>query len=491
MRRTARSTLVVLVALMVLTAACGSSGGDDDALDVNGDQGFEIDDDLDGAIDDPIAPSTGLDGDDAPTSDEVVQAALSDVDDFWNREYEDLYGDPYETIEGGYWPYGPDSEQPPCGDPAPAYSDIADNAFYCPSADLVAWDNASLVPGLYEQYGGFTLGIVFAHEFGHAIQTRASVEGDTIMTELQADCFAGAWTGDVAEGNSTYFELQLDDLDKAIAGFLDLRDSVGTAAEDPQAHGTGFDRIGAFSEGFDQGLERCADYPDLFDAGELVVTESEFTDPEDYERGGNLPLDEAVSLAVDDLQQFWTVIFAELGQPAWDPVDDVVPLDPDTDEVTCGDETYSGDVLVNASFYCVTDDTIYLDAANLVPSLYDVGDYAVATELARQFAYAAQVRLGNLENTLATNLQADCYAGVYAFSGFSVNRGEDQLLVLSPGDLDEAVIAFLLTSDSSSEADNDSDTSVGTAFQRFDAYRTGFLEGIATCDEIAASAKDG
>src|SRR6185436_4509153 len=138
-------------------------------------------------------------------------------------------------------------------DPAPEYADIADNAFYCPSADLVAWDNASLVPGMYEQYGGFTLGIVFAHEFGHAIQTRADIEGDTIMTELQADCFAGAWTGDVAEGNASYFELELADLDKAIAGFLDLRDSVGTAAEDPQAHGTGFDRIGAFSEGFDQG----------------------------------------------------------------------------------------------------------------------------------------------------------------------------------------------------------------------------------------------
>jgi predicted metalloprotease len=343
---------------------------------------------------------------------------------------------------------------------------------------------------MYEQYGGFTLGIVFAHEFGHAIQARAGVEGDTIMTELQADCFAGAWTGDVAAGNADYFALTLDDLDKAIAGFLDLRDSVGTGAEDPQAHGTGFDRIGAFSEGFEEGLDRCADYPDLFDAGELVVTESEFTDPEDYERGGNLPLEEAVSLAVDDLQQFWGVIFTELGQPAWDPVDDVVPMDPDTDEITCGDDTYSGDVLVNASFYCVPDDTIYVDAKNLVPSLYEVGDYAVATELARQFAYAAQVRLGNLENTLATNLQADCYAGVYAYSGFSGNRGDDQLLSLSPGDLDEAVIAFLLTSDSSAEAEDDDDATVGTAFQRFDAYRTGFLDGIDTCDEIAASASD-
>ncbi len=319
------------------------------------------------------------------------------------------------------------------------------------------------MPALYEQYGGFTLGIVFAHEFGHAVQTRAGVEGDTIMTELQADCFAGAWTADVADGNSHFFELQLDDLDKAIAGFLELRDGTGTDAADPAAHGTGFDRIGAFTEGFEDGLERCGDYPDLYDAGELVIVEVPFTDVEDFERGGNLPLDEIVGLAVDDLQQFWGVVFGELGQE-WDPVDLVSPIDPDTDEITCGEDTYSGDVLVNASFYCVPSDTIYLDAANLVPALYEIGDYAVATELARQFAYAAQVRLGNLDNNLATNLQADCYAGVYAYSGFSINRGEEQLLQLSPGDLDEAVIAFLLTSDSSADVDEDGNVSVGTAF---------------------------
>ena len=105
----------------------------------------------------------------------------------------------------------------------------------------------------------------------------------------------------------------------------------------------------------------------------------------------------------------------------------------------------------------------------------------LATELARQYAYAAQVRLGNNDNTLGTNLQADCYAGLYASSGFLVNR-ENQQLVLSPGDLDESVIAFLLTSDDGS--------SVGTAFQRFDAFRTGFEQGIEACDAILAETDD-
>jgi predicted metalloprotease len=482
MRRTGL-TILALFALLAVVACGSASDSGTDPLAVNGDSGFEGS----GDVDDPIAPDTGIGSKDAPDSDEVVAAALEDVDAFWAREYKGVYGSPYETLSGGYWPYGPDSEQPPCGEPAPAYEDIAENAFYCPSDDLIAWDNVNLVPEMYDTYGGFSVGIVFAHEFGHAIQERAGVAGDTIMTELQADCFAGAWTKDVAKGKSDHFALRLDSLDKAVAGFLDLRDDVGGDAADPQAHGTGFDRIGAFTEGFDEGLDRCKDYPDLYDAGELVVVEVPFTDQEDFERGGDLPLDQLVDLATQDLEQFWSVVFGELGQ-TWDPVDGVSAIDPATDEVTCGDETYLGYVLVDASFYCVPSDTIYVDGSDLIPSLYDVGDYAVATELARQYAYAAQSRLGNDENTLATNLQADCYAGVYAYSGFSVNRGDDQILQLSPGDLDEAVIAFLLTSDSSADVDDDQSVSVGTAFDRFEAYRFGFLNGVQACDEAAASA---
>ncbi len=488
MRRLAAFTLVellavitiiaLLLALLTLAAACASEA-DDNPLSL---EGFELEDDLEGEIDGPIAPGTGLGRGDAPSSDEVVQAALVDVDAFWEREYEGVYGEPYEPISGGFWAYGPETEPPPCGNPPPDYADIAGNAFFCPGDDLIAWDNVNLVPGLYDAFGGFTIGIVMAHEFGHAIQDRAGVAGDTIMTELQADCFAGAWTADVADGNSEFFELRIEDLDKAIAGFLELRDGVGTDAADPAAHGTGFDRIGAFTEGFEQGLEHCATYPDLYDAGELVIVEVPFTDVEDFERGGNLPLDELFDLALQDLEHFWTVLFTELGQ-AWTPVGGTVPIDPEVDEVTCGEETYSGEVLENAAFYCVATDEIYLDV-NRIEGLYEIGDYAVATDIARQYAYAAQVRLGNLENTLAANLQADCLAGLYAASGFTVNRGEEQILVLSPGDLDEAVIAFLVTSDS---AASEGELTVGTAFERFDAYRSGFVEGVGACDAILAS----
>jgi predicted metalloprotease len=482
-RRTVLIPLALLLVGATAAGGCATESSQDVGLSFEGDEGFEADADLDEELDDPIEPDTGLGSGDAPTSDQVVEAALTDVDSFWRRTYEDLYDEPYEPIEGGFWPYGPDTEQPPCGNPPPRYVDIAANAFYCPAADLIAWDNVNLVPGLYEEFGGFTLGLVFAHEFGHAIQTRSRTTGPTIMTELQADCFAGAWTADVEAGNAEYFELTLDDLDRAVAGFLALRDGVGVAAEDPAAHGTGFDRIGSFVEGFEQGAERCLEYPDDVANGELVIVEVPFTDPADFETGGNLPLDELVPTLLVDLENFWTLLFEERGD-TWTPVVDVIGIDPEVDEVECGDETFSGEELVEASFYCVDSDTVYLDAVNLVPALNEIGDYAVATEIARQYAFAAQARRGNLDNTLATNLQADCYAGLYAFSGFAGNReGRGQELFLSPGDLDEAVIGFLRDRDLS-EADEEADATVGTVFERFDAYRAGFIEGAEACDAM-------
>jgi predicted metalloprotease len=483
-RRTRLRMLAAAMALLSLTAACGKQATEDPLATANdkGD-GWGFDEDLDDEIDEPIDPETSVDDDDAPTSDEVVQAALLDAEGFWQRSFEDVYGDPYEEISGGFWAYGPDTEQPPCGDPPPRYNEIAGNAFYCPTADLIAWDNENLVPQLYDDFGGFTLGIVFAHELGHAIQARADeLENPTVVLELQADCFAGAWTADVEEGNADYFAVTLADLDKALAGFLELRDGVGTSAADPAAHGTGFDRIGAFSEGYEHGLERCAEYPSLFESGELVIVEVPFTSAADFERGGNLPLADLVDSALVDLEDFWTVLFQQQGFEPWTPVSAVTPIDPETDEVTCGDETYEGDVLVNASFYCTPSDTIYIDSENLIPALYEIGDYAVATELARLYAYAAHARLGIDDNSVATNLNADCSAGIYASSGF-LNDRENQKLVLSPGDLDEAVLAFLQNSDAGEDVEA-RDGSVGTAFQRFDAYRAGFTDGIEACDAL-------
>lgn len=429
-------------------------------------------------LDEPVSPETAP-GAGAPSANEIIEAALADAERFWESEYPAVYGTPYQPISGGFWAYGPGTELPACGGVTFTYAEVADNAFYCYDADYVAWDEHSLMPDLYEQFGGFTLAIVMAHELGHAVQIRAEVPGPTIVLELQADCFAGAWTAHVDAGQAPSFELTLDDLDRAIAGFLELRDGIGTDALDPDAHGTGFDRVGAFQEGFEHGAEHCARYPEMWESGELVVVEVPFTDPADFERGGDLPLDETLRYGYADLEDFWSLLFEELGE-TWEPLADVVVVDAATDEVACGGDTFSGADLDGAAFYCIDDDTIYIEHDSVILPLYDIGDFAVITEMARLYAFAAQVRLGDLRDTLEANLQGDCYAGIYASSAFLGNRGDGQL-VLSPGDLDEAVIAFLRTSDAASIVES-GDASVGTAFQRFAAFRAGFMTGTEACD---------
>ena len=65
-----------------------------------------------------------------------------------------------------------------------------------------------------------------AHEWGHAIQARSNFTARTVTRELQADCFAGAWSKHAQDDG--VFEVTSADLDGALAGILDVRDTPGT-----------------------------------------------------------------------------------------------------------------------------------------------------------------------------------------------------------------------------------------------------------------------
>ena len=74
---------------------------------------------------------------------------------------------------------------------------------------------------------------------------------ETIVREQHADCFAGAWTAWVADGQSEHTQIRAPELDEVLRGYLLLRDPVGTSINTEAAHGSYFDRISAFQEGFD------------------------------------------------------------------------------------------------------------------------------------------------------------------------------------------------------------------------------------------------
>ena len=108
----------------------------------------------------------------------------------------------------------------------------------------------------YVQAGDFAAAFVLAHEFGHAMQARLpQKERPGILNELQADCFAGAWSRYVQDEGY----LAQGDLDEATLAVFSARDLPGTKFTDPAAHGSGFERTRAFTDGYSDGADAC--YP--------------------------------------------------------------------------------------------------------------------------------------------------------------------------------------------------------------------------------------
>ena len=412
----------------------------------------------------------GIGRGDAPTSseaDKVVRGALKDVERFWSATFPRLSGGrPFVAVQGGYHPYSQRNLPPPCGQEQAAYQP---NAFYCPSGDFIAWDSEQLIPRLQADFGPLLVGVVMAHEYGHAIQARLGLaQQPTIVLEQQADCFAGSWVADVKAGRSKAFgQINPDQLDSTVAGILQLRDQPGSSAVSPAAHGNAFDRVRAFQEGIEQGATRCAGYR----AGNLPVTEVPFTTREDAATGGNLPYRDAVKLLGQDVQSYWSRTFPRLANRNWQNLR-IVAYDP-ADAPECNGRTRSEEEASGTAFYCRTGNFVAFDNRQLGPRLYQrIGDNAIGMLLADLFAQAAQDRRGRPTQGRDAQITIDCLAGSWASD--LLNRGRDSDLQLSPGDLDEAVAALLVFGRAGDSGD-------ASAFDRIAGFRDGVLEGLPAC----------
>jgi predicted metalloprotease len=129
------------------------------------------------------------------------------------------------------------------------------NAFYCSENDLIQWDEKLLLT-FHQGIGDFAAAFAIAHEWGHAVQARLGIRKGQVPTrvmELQADCLAGAWTRYIEQLGL----LESGDIDEATEGLFLVRDAIGTDWLDPEAHGTGRERIVAFTQGQEEGIARC------------------------------------------------------------------------------------------------------------------------------------------------------------------------------------------------------------------------------------------
>jgi predicted metalloprotease len=410
---------------------------------------------IEGATDDPI--------------DELARNALADLQTYWGEQFPDVFGEEFTPLQGGYFSVDPDSTDPRervgCGELA---REVENNAFYCqspgtPNSDSITYDRAFLGE-LARDYGRFIPALVMAHEFGHAVQGRVGMPQASILAETQADCFAGAWTAWVAAGKADHSELQPDELDQLLRGYFLLRDPVGTSPGQQQAHGSFFDRVSAFQEGFDDGPTACRD-----DFGrDRVLTQGQFTTDEDLANQGNAPYDELIDIVDRSLPAVWTQAFRDVFSARFDPP----KLQPfDGEAPPCAGD--AADDLV----YCSDGNLVGYDETDLTRKAYsDLGDFAVATAISLPYSEAVRDQLGRSTDGEAAVRSSVCLTGWYAAKVFNRQGGEQVLI--SPGDIDESV-QFLLTYADEPTVIPD----VGlSGFQLVDLFRNGFVRGLSACD---------
>jgi hypothetical protein len=431
-----------------LTACGGGDDGDsgsdgESASSDDGDDGGDIADmDDDGGFDIDI-------GGDEESSDLSNEDLIEAVQDFWEDRAEDI-GLDFDRLDADrIRPVpGPNGEEgPDCfGTPITA-EQVQQNAFAssCPEGLAVTWDPALVDGRLTELYGQAGPAVVFAHEFGHIVQYQSGILDTTgqgigdppsVITENQADCFAGAWVAQQVEDEFGPFA---DDaaLDGSLGARIEVRDPVGSDPGDPLAHGNGFDRVRAFQDGINQGIEFCNDY---VGDNPPTITELPFTEA-DLENQGNLDFDEVTDLVIEDLDVYFDENVDDFESPG-DPFE-FVPED---------------------------------DLRDLHG---EIGDGAVATVFGMIWAQAAQQAAGDEVDGESALLQRSCLVGSWLgdiIDDQEAGTSDDRPggISLSPGDLDETIITFLqLTQQAMSGG--------GVAVEAVSALRIGVFGDIDDC----------
>lgn len=444
--------LLGLVTIVALLAGCAHS--------VGGTPRFASDASLSDAPDATVH-ITGSTGSEV---DRVAGNAISDIQKFWTAQMPKVFNGAYRPVSGGFYSVNPDhAKSVPCV-PDPAV--VKNNAFYCPSEDLVVYDRAGLLKKLGLYFGKYAIAMVLAHEWGHAIQTRTRAPGErTIVVETQADCYSGAFTAYAAAGGAPHFHISTADLDKALSGYLLFADPRGADQNNVSAHGNGFDRVSAFQQGFDSGAAFCASPRNFSD--DRLFTELPFSrsgnPAQDQSQNGNSPYGDSVRLSIADLAAYW-----KNQLPSWRKINKVENIDPGDNAPSCNGSTVDQSVL-----YCAANNSIYFDGSHEFPTIYQkFGDYSVATLLATAYSFAARRDLSKSITGRTALLGAICYSGAYTYDVFA--HPSRHRFQLSPGDLDEALQALLLGVNQSSF----DGLQGSTGFQRLNAFQVGFRQGF-------------
>jgi predicted metalloprotease len=407
-------------------------------------------------------------GSDGGEDDRLAAAVLHDLETWWGGEFPQLSGGARFTPLKGYFSVDSshDGPGPPCTQSA---SEVEGNAFYCPRADIIAYDRASLLPVLRQKFGDSAVAVVLAHEFGHSIQQRLEASSPdaaglssgapTILSEGQADCYAGSFLRAVHDGGTPDLRTGEKGIDAAMSALITFRDPVGTDAADDRAHGNAFDRVTSFQTGFDGGPPACASMT----LQNRSFTQQSFATVSDAQSGGNLPLPDLLRAMGTDLDRYFGGLVRQRGG-TWTP--------PTIREGGAGCGRDAVDLCAGTGG---APPTLAVDDGGLARIHDGVGDYASGTVIASRYALAAMAALGRPTTGAQAGTTALCLAGAY--TGDVGQPGSE--FSLSPGDLDEAV--GLLERDDSAARSTDGATAAGGAYARIEDFRGGVTGGAQRC----------
>ena len=197
-----------------------------------------------------------------------------------------------------------------------------------------------------------------------------------------------------------------------------------------------------------------------------------------------------VAFVLDDTQSTWTKIFAERGKTYQNAK---LVMFSDATQTACGQGQSA-----TGPFYCPSDQRVYIDLAfydELSQRFGAKGDFAQAYVIAHEVGHHVQKQLGISDkvssargsqrgaegNSVRLELQADCFAGIWA-------KSTNERKLLDAGDIDSALSAAAAIGDDrlqkqSSGRVNPETWTHGSSAERSKWFKTGYDQGtIEACN---------
>jgi uncharacterized protein len=201
-----------------------------------------------------------------------VCGATVDVQTFWQANLPKFYGTTYEVTKTVFFT---DATTTGCGQ-----ASSQTGPFYCPVDHLVYIDLGfmqALEKELIGQPTDLAEQYIIAHEYGHHIQNLVGINDQvqqaeqsnpgqanqySVAMELQADCFAGIWVGDVASRGLLDSADEINEALNAAAGVGDDRiqeKTQGRIDKESWTHGSAEQRQTWFTRGYNSGDPKQCD----------------------------------------------------------------------------------------------------------------------------------------------------------------------------------------------------------------------------------------